>query len=214
MSLKAITISPATGQPPTGAIVMLHGWGANCYDLEPLAPLLNLPEYLFLFADAPLPHPHVPGGKMWYDLESEGYEGIEESRQILINWLESLESSMGVPLSRTILSGFSQGGAMTLDVGLRLPVAGLVSMSGYLHSEPEPRGDILPPTLLMHGRQDPIVPLRAAYQVRDVFTALEVPLQYREFDMAHEIRPEQVDLMRSFVKQVMSPVPANNVEKP
>ena len=97
---------------------------------------------------------------MWYDLETEDYVGLAESRQMLTDWLESLESSTGVPLSRTILSGFSQGGTMILDVGVKLPVAGLVSMSGYLHAPPKPVGDRLPPLLMMHGRQDPVVPLR------------------------------------------------------
>jgi phospholipase/carboxylesterase len=117
-------------------------------------------------------------------------------------------------LERTILSGFSQGGAMTLDVGLQLPVAGLVSMSGYLHGEPEPPGDRLPPTLIMHGTLDPIVPLKAAHQARDRFAKLGVILEYRELMMGHEILPEQVEEMRTFVAEVLSGAVQPNVEKP
>ncbi|QIZ70579.1 alpha/beta hydrolase [Oxynema aestuarii] len=200
MSLKSISIKPTTTQSPTGIIVMLHGWGANCYDLEPLAEALNLPEYQFEFLDAPFPHPQVPGGKMWYDLESDNYEGLEESRQQVMDWLGELEQDTGVPLSRTILSGFSQGGATILDVGLRLPVAALVSMSGYLHCEPEPTGDRLPPSLIMHGIQDPVVPIAAAHQVRDLFQALGMSVQYREFTMNHAICPEEIALFHQFVR--------------
>ncbi|MEB3828525.1 alpha/beta hydrolase [Phormidium sp. CCY1219] len=214
MSLEAITIPPTTERSPASLVVMLHGWGANCHDLAPLAPALNLPDCLFLFPDAPFPHPQVPGGKMWYDLEREDERGLLESRQRLYDWLKSLESSTGVPLERTILSGFSQGGAMTLDVGLQLPVAGLVSMSGYLHGEPEPTGDRLPPTLIMHGTLDPIVPLKAAHQARDRFAKLGVFLEYRELMMGHEILPEQVEEMRTFVAEVLSGAVQPNVEKP
>lgn len=210
MSLQANTIPPANGQEPQGLIVLLHGWGANLHDLAPLGPALNLPEYQFICADAPFSHPEVPGGMMWYDLQSEDYFGLPESRQLLLDWLNSLENSTGVPLSRTILSGFSQGGAMTLDVGVKLPVAGLVSMSGYLHAAPEPVGDRLPPLLIMHGRQDPVVPLRAAHQVRDMYQMLGASVQYHEFDMSHEIRPEELTLMRDFISQIISIAPGGS----
>lgn len=205
MSLQANIISPANGKDPQGAVVLLHGWGANLHDLAPLGPALNLPEYQFIFPDAPFSHHTVPGGQMWYDLESEDYSGLAESRQMLIEWLKSLESQTGVPLSRTILSGFSQGGAMTLDVGVRIPVAGLVSMSGYLHTAPEPVGDRLPPILIMHGINDPVVPLQAARQARDIYLRLGATVKYHEFEMSHEICPQEITLMRSFIHQVMSP---------
>ncbi|KOR33829.1 MULTISPECIES: alpha/beta hydrolase [Planktothricoides] len=207
MSLQANIIPPANGQDPQGAIVLLHGWGANLHDLAPLGLALNLPEYQFIFPDAPFPHHTVPGGQMWYDLESENYFGLAESRQMLIDWLKSLESQTGVPLSRTILSGFSQGGAMILDVGVRIPVAGLVSMSGYLHAAPEPVGDRLPPMLIMHGSNDPVVPLQAARQAREMYLMLGASVKYHEFEMSHEICPQEITLMRNFIHQVISPKP-------
>jgi phospholipase/carboxylesterase len=210
VSLQANIIPPANGQDPQGLIVLLHGWGANLHDLAPLGPALNLPEYQFICPDAPFPHPEVPGGMMWYDLQSEDYFGLPESRQLLVDWLNSLENSTGVPLSRTILSGFSQGGAMILDVGVKLPVAGLVSMSGYLHAAPEPVGDRLPPLLIMHGRQDPVVPLRAAHQARDMYQLLGASVQYHEFDMSHEIRPEELTLIRDFISQIISIAPGGS----
>ncbi|NER30501.1 MAG: alpha/beta hydrolase, partial [Symploca sp. SIO1C4] len=135
-----------------------------------------------------------------YDLNSKDFQDLTSSRQLLTDSLKSLESHTGVPLSRTILSGFSQGGAMTLDVGLTLPLAGLVSLSGYLHSQPEPiAGKSFPPVLIVHGKQDQVVPLAAAVHARDTIKALGVELKYQEFDMGHEIRPAVVDLMRSFI---------------
>ncbi len=203
MSLQFINIPPATGETPTGLIILLHGWGANCQDLASLIPFLQLHNYQFLCPDAPFPHPYQPGGKMWYNLEFEDVEGLEKSQKLLKDWLISLENTTNVPLSRTILSGFSQGGAMTLDVGLSLPLAGLVSMSGYLHSKPQLLENHKLPVLIMHGRQDPIVPLSAAHQARSGLTALGLSVQYQEFNMGHEIQPEEINLMRDFISNAI-----------
>lgn len=199
LSLEFISVPPANGQTPTALVVCLHGFGSNAQDLASLAPFLNLPNYQFLFPDAPFPHATVPGGRMWYDLYKPGYPGLIQGRQQLIDWLKSLESSTGVPLSRTILSGFSQGGAMTLDVGLSLPVAGLVSLSGYLHSQPQLIGTSSPPVLIAQGRQDQVVPLSAAQRARDSLTALGLTVKYQEFDMGHEVTPDVLNLVRRFV---------------
>ena len=161
--------------------------------------MFNLPDYQFLFPDAPFPHPQVPWGKAWYSLETSDYQGLPESRQILLDWLLSLESTTGVPLSHTILSGFSQGGAMTLDVGLNFSLAGLCSLSGYLHSKPQATSSTFPPVLIVHGRQDPVVPLKAAQKARDELTALGVAVEYQEFDMGHEIQPSVLALMHQFI---------------
>lgn len=182
----------------------LHGWGANYQDLASVVPLLNLPNYQFMFPDAPFPHPYMYGGKMWYDLSNEKAPGLPESRKLLTDWLKSLESTTGVPLSRTILSGFSQGAAMTLDLGLSLPLAGLVALSGYLHPVSVSAGRGFPPVLIVHGRQDSVVPLSAAHKTRDSLVALGVEVQYHEFNMGHEIRPEVLALIRNFVLGVMS----------
>ncbi|HAX74904.1 MAG TPA: serine esterase [Cyanobacteria bacterium UBA11372] len=202
-SLSTITIPPTSGQPPKGTIVCLHGYGANAQDLASLATYLNLPDYQFIFPDAPFPHPEVPGGKAWYSFENN--DGLTESQQILTDWILSLENNTGVPLSRTILSGFSQGGAMTLDVGLKFPLAGLVSLSGYLHrGAGETKKDSFPPVLIVHGFQDLVVPVNAARNARTTLTNLGVAVEYQEFNMGHEVTLEVLSLMRSFVLQVMS----------
>ncbi|MBD2742374.1 dienelactone hydrolase family protein [Coleofasciculus sp. FACHB-1120] len=203
MSLSVITVPSATNQQPSGLIIVLHGFGGNAQQLASLAPFLNLPEYQFLVPDAPFTNPYVAGGRMWYEFGKPG--GLEspdlvKSQQMLTEWLKSLEGSTGVPLSRTILCGFSQGGAMTLDVGLNLPLAGLVVLSGYLHPlSPKPDATY-PPVLIVHGRQDSVVPLSAAQKARDALTALGVSVQYQEFDMEHEVQPAALEVVRKFVK--------------
>ncbi|MBO3459471.1 alpha/beta hydrolase [Aetokthonos hydrillicola Thurmond2011] len=208
-SLEVITVPPKSGQAPKGLIVTLHGWGANAEDVASLSPYFNLPNYQFLFPDAPFPFPDSSVGRAWYDLRMENmYQGLIQSRELLTDWLQSLESTTGIPLSRTILSGFSQGGAMTLDVGLKLPLAGLVAMSGYLHPSAEGLKTLdaksVPPVLITHGKQDTVVPLEAAISARKTLESLGVTVKYQEFDMGHEISPEVLELFRNFVVDTLS----------
>jgi len=185
-------------------IVALHGWGSNAQDLASLSRFLNLPNYQFMFPEAPLPHPSAARGWMWYDF-GEGYRGLSESQQLLREWLQSLTASTGIPLSRTILAGFSQGAAMALDVGLSLPVAGLVALSGYLHPRAASPEQSFPPVLIIHGRRDQVVPLRAAQEARDGLITAGASVQYHELDMGHEIQPAVLALIRDFVLAVSTP---------
>jgi phospholipase/carboxylesterase len=212
MSLRAISKPPksATAQ---GLIVILHGWGANAQDVAALASFLRLPSYHFLFPDAPFPFPHAPNGRAWYNFP-ENYSFMDspafyeqpelvESRNQLTQWLLSLEQSTGIPLERTILGGFSQGGAMTLDVGLSLPLAALMVLSGYLHAPTRifEQSSATSPILMVHGRQDQVVPLAASHQARDGLLALNRSVQYHELDMGHEISPMVLNLMQSFIEE-------------
>lgn len=180
-------------------LVMLHGWGANYRDLASLTQMLNLPEFGYLFPNAPYNHPQVPEGRAWYALESPEYTGLEESRQLLFDWLNALEDNTGVPLERTYVAGFSQGGAMVLDVALMLRVAGVCSMSGYLHYEPQPLENDTPPVLIIHGTRDTVVPIDEAINARDKLAAIGVQMQYREFEMGHEITPDVLELLEEFI---------------
>ncbi|MBW4474365.1 MAG: alpha/beta hydrolase [Stenomitos rutilans HA7619-LM2] len=221
MALQAITIPPATGNPPQGLIVILHGWGASAQDVLSLASLIDLPNDQLVFPDAPFAHPYAAGGRMWYDFPShfsfqstpefrvgeaspmENREDLSTSRQRLTDFLKALEASTGVPLSQTILGGFSQGGAMTLDVGLGLPLAGLMVLSGYLHAPIAPPQNPIPPVLMVHGTQDLVVPLAAAQQARSSLERLGAKVQYQEFEMGHEIPLIVLKKIQSFVEELL-----------
>ncbi|NER99604.1 MAG: alpha/beta hydrolase [Symploca sp. SIO1B1] len=199
MSLNTISIPSTTGEEPAGLIVVLHTWGANAQSLESLVAALNLPNYQFLLPEAPFRHPEVWGGRMWYDLQKEDYYGVAESQVQLTTWLQSLKATTGIPLSSTIVMGFSQGGAMALDVGLHLELAGIISLSGYLHRTPEKVEPPLPSVLIVHGTQDTVVPLSVTQELRDYLMNLGAPMQYKEFDMGHEVIPEALAVIRDFI---------------
>ncbi|MEL4894300.1 alpha/beta hydrolase [Crocosphaera sp. Alani8] len=198
MSLEFISIKPKNSEPKN-LLVMLHGWGANAEDLAPLSSVLTLPDYQLLFPNAPFSHPEVPGGLAWYALETGKYEGIEESCQLLKNWLLSLEKDTGIPLSRTILSGFSQGGAMALDIGINLPLRGICSLSGYLQFQPQKIASPVPPILIIHGTNDMVVPLQMAQKARDGLTSISAKVEYHELEMGHEIPTDVIPIFEKFI---------------
>ncbi len=200
-----IIFVPARTDTPIGSIVLLHGWGANHDDLGDLVPYFNLPEYQFLFPNGLFDHEYSDDGKMWYSFTGAGEltdlsrKQLATSREVLSEWVQSLPDSTGIPLDRTWIAGFSQGGAMTLEIGLDLPVAGLIVMSGYLHPDRSKPQSAAPPVAIVHGKQDDVVPIAAARTNRDQLTTWGVEVQYQEFEMGHSIVPEVLDVIRAFV---------------
>ncbi len=200
-----IIFVPARTDKPLGTIVLLHGWGANNEDLGDLVPYFNLPEYQFLFPNGIFDHEFSDTGKMWYSFTGAGQftdrsiTQLATSHAVLSDWIQSLPDGTGIPLDRTWIAGFSQGGAMTLEIGLDLPVAGLMVMSGYLHRErPKPTKNT-PPVLIVHGTQDDVVPIEASRNSQQQLTAWGVDVKYQEFNMGHSIVPEVLDVVRNFV---------------
>ncbi|MEO1399813.1 MAG: esterase [Cyanobacteria bacterium J06635_1] len=208
MPLKAISFPPKTDSADK-LLVMLHGWGANAQDVAGLAPYLDLSGYQMCFPDAPFPHPMAPGGRMWYNFPTnydfqrphdfEQQPDLQTSRQQLITWLQGLESTTSIPLERTVLGGFSQGGAMTLDVGPKLPLAGMLVLSGYSHA-PIAKPETPRPLLMIHGRQDLVVPLPRAHQAKSELTQQDWTVGYQEFDMGHEISIDALKQVGQFCK--------------
>ncbi len=180
---------------PQGWLVLLHGWGANAQDLLSLAPILHLENWQVYCLEAPWPHPQIPAGKMWYNLEDLVTKpGLRESRNALLHWLTTAD----LDLRRAVLAGFSQGGAMTLEVGLGLNCRGLVVWSGYLHSGLSLTSPA-PPTLMIHGQQDAVVPVGIAQASVHELKGAGISVAYHELNMGHEINAEALTLARNFI---------------
>jgi len=191
--LSNIITIPAISAPK-GAIVALHGWGANAQDLANLAPAFNVPSYLMLFPEAPFDRPNVQGGKMWYDFQDLTSTQLQVSKALLKAYLESL-AVMDIPI---FLLGFSQGAAMTLDVGLELNLAGLICLSGYLHPSIT-KTVTTSPILIIHGTQDQVVPVIAAQSAKATLTNIGAKVTYAEFAMGHEINGLAIATVRTFI---------------
>ena len=211
--LQAFDIPPTTTLTDLNGegviqVVFLHGWGANARDPMSWVSSLGLPYCHFWFPEAPFPHPQVPGGRAWFDLEK--WQGLERSIDLLQGWLLNLEKLSEIPLSQTVLAGFSQGGAMALRVGLELEptLAGVISLSGFLAGAPriERRRSPMPPSLIVHGRQDSVVLVDLARQTKQVLEAIGARTEYYELDCGHEIPGAAIALVEQFLKRIPAAV--------
>jgi phospholipase/carboxylesterase len=192
--------SDALQQGPSEAqqrLVLLHGWGADADDLLDLGGLLVGPEVSVVALRAPEPHPYG-SGRQWYGLQPIDWSQLPAAREALRLRLEALARS--VPLAQTVLLGFSQGGAMALDVGSSLPLAGIVACSGYPHEGWAPGTDVAP-VLLSHGREDPVVPFAASEAVLERLQAGGNRAELLAFAGGHTIDATVLPSIGAFVRQ-------------
>jgi phospholipase/carboxylesterase len=129
---------------PEIAIIWMHGLGADGNDFVPIVNELDLgglPGIRFIFPHARTMPVTINGGyvmRSWYDITNadlvrrEDETGLRASQQEIEAFI-AREKERGIPASRIILAGFSQGCAMTIQTGLRHPetLAGMLCLSGY-----------------------------------------------------------------------------------
>ena len=128
--LPAVEIE--THPNPDATVILMHGLGADGNDFVPIVGEFDLPGDLairFVFPHAPMRPVTINGGyvmRAWYDivgsdLTNRGDEtGIRDSQQ-RIEQLIAREKARGIAASRLVLAGFSQGGVIALQTGLRHP---------------------------------------------------------------------------------------------
>ncbi|MFZ9567795.1 MAG: alpha/beta hydrolase [Vulcanococcus sp.] len=177
--------------------VLLHGWGADADDLLDLGPMLVTPDVSVVALRAPEAHPYGTG-RQWYGLQPIDWNRLPAARQALQERLEELATS--VPLAQTVLLGFSQGGAMALDVGSGLPLAGIVACSGYPHEGWTPAGGTAP-VLLSHGREDPVVPYAASEEALRRLLAAGNAATLLPFSGGHTIDASVLPQIAAFVRR-------------
>nr|WP_114993654.1 dienelactone hydrolase family protein [Synechococcus sp. UW179A] len=168
-------------------LVLLHGWGADAEDLLPLgdglAAAATVPAEC-IGLQAPEPHPGGQG-RQWYGLFPSDWQAVPSATQQLRHRIEKLDLET-IPLSKTVLIGFSQGGAMALHVGCNLPLAGVISCSGYPHPGWQPPSN-RPPVLLLHGRNDDVVPAAAAEKLLELLGSGSSECSLKTFAGGHSI---------------------------
>jgi phospholipase/carboxylesterase len=191
---------PAAGDA-VGALVLLHGRGADENDLFPLLDELDPERRLHGYTPrGPLALP--PGGAHWYVLGGLGTperETFSASYEALVEFLD------GLPYDRLVLGGFSQGCAMAYALALfrgrRRPEA-LLAMSGFIPRVDGYVLDLEPPfprIAIMHGVFDQVIPAQWGRAARDTLEAAGADVVYRESPIEHWIDPDVIPLLRDVV---------------
>ena len=218
-TLEAVIIDPV-GEPQA-VVIWLHGLGADGYDFEPIVPELEIPAgaaIKFVFPHAPKMPVTVNGGyvmRAWYDIAetdlgvAQDAEGIKRSQQQLIALIED-EIARGIPAEKIILAGFSQGGAIVLQTGLRYSqrLGGIMVLSSYV-----PLAETLPaekhsanqdvPIFYGHGEQDDVIPISFAEQSRDLLLAQGYQVEWSTYAMPHAVIPDEIDAMGNWFRKIL-----------
>jgi phospholipase/carboxylesterase len=214
-------IELATGADPRATIIWMHGLGADGWDFMPVVRELPLPEGLplrFIFPHAPERPVTINNGyvmRAWYDIAMNDIarlpdeRGIRES-QLAVERLIARERERGVDASRIVLAGFSQGGAIALQVGLRHAnrLAGIVALSTYLTLEDSLDAEAsaankATPIFMGHGTEDQVVPLQLAQVSRDALQKRGYDVDWHTWPMPHAVCAEEVEAVAAFIARVV-----------
>jgi len=204
------TIEIESGRNPKAAVIWLHGLGADGNDFVPIVDELHLPATLavrFVFPHAPMIPVTVNNGyvmRAWYDISFDGVDrrpdetGIRSS-QGQIEELIAREKSRGIAARRIVIAGFSQGGAITLQTGLRCPEAlgGLMVLSSYLPLAAQVAAERSAANagtsiFMAHGTYDPVIAIALAQRSVAQLTELGYPTEWREYPMQHSVCAEEI----------------------
>lgn len=219
MELELIELQ--TEAEPRASLIVLHGLGADGHDFVPVCQALDLAALGGLrcvLPSAPVMPVTINGGhamRAWFDIRhtnlgrEEDEAGLRASQQA-IEALIARELERGIPAERIVLMGFSQGCAMTLLTGLRLPqrLGALVGLSGYLPllalTEAERHAaNQHTPIFLAHGSHDPVVAPARAEAARAELQRLGYALQWQEYPMGHEVCEQEIDDLSAFLLRVL-----------
>jgi phospholipase/carboxylesterase len=211
-----------TDPQPGASVIWLHGLGADGYDFLPVVKeleSLGTPPARYVFPHAPQIPVTINGGyvmRAWYDIlgtdlvRREDEAGVRRS-QAQVEQLIAREVERGTPRNRIVLAGFSQGGAITLQTGLRQaePLAGLIALSCYLPLAPlfeaeRAAGSAKLPIFLAHGTSDPVVPLARGVASRDQLKSLGCAVEWHDYPMPHSVCAEELEHIAGFIKRVLA----------
>jgi len=209
-----------TGKAPRASVIWMHGLGADGNDFVPIVRELELegaPEIRFVFPHAPMRPVSINNGyvmRAWYDVKWGDLEGrtkqadetgIRESQRAIERLIDR-EIERGIAAGDVVLAGFSQGGAMALQTGLRHrgKLAGVMALSTYLplHESvgKEAAADNRKiPVFMAHGTQDGVVPYEMGTRSRDLLVQQGYEVEWHEYPMAHSVCPQEIADIAAFL---------------
>ncbi|HET9653655.1 MAG TPA: dienelactone hydrolase family protein [Usitatibacter sp.] len=214
-------IELATGAEPQATIIWMHGLGADGWDFVPIVRELPLPKEMplrFIFPHAPERPVTINNGyvmRAWYDIAMNDIarlpdeRGIRES-QLAVERLIARERDRGIDTSRIVLAGFSQGGAIALQTGLRHAnrLAGIVALSTYLTLENSLEAEAssankATPIFMAHGTEDQVIPLQLGEVSRASLERRGYSVEWHTWPMPHAVCAEEIEAVAQFLARAV-----------
>lgn len=218
------TIELETAPNPTAAVIWMHGLGADANDFVPIVNELDLsgaPAIRFVFPHAPMMPVTINNGyvmRAWYDVSFGDLDGRTKRAdeagvrrsQGQIGDLISRQVGLNIPCKNIVLAGFSQGGAIALQSGLRYPetLAGVMALSCYLPCSDSFAAEASPanartPVMIAHGTEDPVVQYAMGTATRDLLVKSGYTVAWHEYPMQHSVCLEEVRDISAWLRQVL-----------
>ncbi|HYZ92017.1 MAG TPA: thioredoxin [Actinomycetota bacterium] len=191
-----LTTKVVRGDTAERLLVLMHGLGSNELDLASLAPIID-PDGAFVVVSPRAPYAYGPGFS-WFRMEAPDTARLTmgSSLDAVDDVVESALAEYDMKRDEMIVGGFSMGGAMALGYTFRPSEkerpAGVLVMSGFISPdsiELDWTGK-LPPVLMQHGTNDPMVRIDRARAAAKILQENNVPLMFREYPMQHNVTPE------------------------
>ncbi|MGH8275704.1 MAG: alpha/beta hydrolase [Steroidobacteraceae bacterium] len=219
MSREAVEVE--TGANPAGAVIWMHGLGADGHDFEPIVPeLVRTGERAlrFVFPHAPIRPVTLNGGfamRAWYDITSLERRGPEDeagirASQAAVEALIRRENERGIASEHIVLAGFSQGGALALFAGARYPhkLAGIMGLSCYLllaerFAAERGAANQATPIFLAHGLQDATIAPVLGEHARAHLEAAVYAVEWHAYSMPHSVCPQEVADIAAWLRRVL-----------
>jgi len=204
-------IRPAAGSP-AGALVLLHGRGADEDDLFPLLDMLD-PERRLMGATPRGPLSLPPGGAHWYAVREIGFPDPDTfwpTLELLTGWLDALLAEHNLSHEELVLGGFSQGTVMTHAVGLRTgrpQPAGIIALSGFMPTVEGLELDLANRSgfhaAIGHGAADPVIGVQWGREARESLEEAGAAVTYEEHPGGHQIDPRFLRRLPAWVADAL-----------
>ena len=185
--LDSTIIKPESNTKIKNALILLHGYGGDGKDISMLSInwKRHLPNTVFLCPNGHEPCAINPSGYQWFDLTNDdpNYildESIKAEKK-LNKFINEVKSEFDLSNNEIILSGFSQGCMMSINLGLTADQEYncVVGFSGKIINQENLKARKKAPTktLLIHGELDQVVQPDFMLEAKDFFIRNNIEIE-------------------------------------
>ncbi len=194
------------------AIILLHGYGGDGSDISSIAYTWRrfIDNTIFLCPDGHETCKLNPNGFQWFDLSIDDQNYVisesKKAEKILIEYIEQIKKKYNLENSQIILSGFSQGCMMSINLGLvcNESFKSVIGFSGKIIDKDDLKERIISKTdmLLFHGDADEVVPPSNLLEVKDFLERNKIKVDVNMIkNCSHHIPIEAMSLALKYIKK-------------